>query len=238
MNKQSNVYTIIYSSVMVIIVAAVLAFAALSLKAPQQRNIEIDKMKQILSSIKVTSTAKDAQQLYKKHIIGSKVINAEGKEISGVDAFNVNVAVQVKLPENERQLPIFIAKVDDGSTKYIIPMYGAGLWGPIWGYLSINNDGRTVYGAYFAHQGETPGLGAEIDKPAFYGQFCGKDLFAGGQFKSIAVQKAGQKPLNGADYVDAISGGTITSKGVEAMLSNSLKPYETFLKTLQTQIAE
>lgn len=240
MNKQSNVYTIIYSSVMVIIVAAVLAFAALSLKAPQQRNIEIDKMKQILSSIKVTATADDAQQLYKKYIIGSKVIDAAGKEIADADAFNVNVAMQVKLPEAQRQLPIFIAKVEDGSTKYIIPMYGAGLWGPIWGYLSIDSDGKTVYGAYFAHQGETPGLGAEIDKPAFYGQFCGKDLFAGGdEFKSIAVQKAGQKPLNGADYVDAISGGTITSKGVEAMLSNSLKPYETFLKTLQTQqIAE
>lgn len=239
MNKQSNVYTIIYSSVMVIVVAAVLAFAALSLKAPQQRNIEIDKMTQILSSVKVVSSASDAQELYKKYITGSMVIDAAGKEIPGADAFNINVAMQVKLPENERQLPVFIAKVDDGSTKYIVPMYGAGLWGPIWGYISINSDGKTVYGAYFAHQGETPGLGAEIDRPAFYEQFGGKDLFAGGEFKSIAVQKAGQKPLNGADYVDAISGGTITSKGVEAMLSNSLKPYETFLKTLQTQqIAE
>lgn len=111
-------------------------------------------------------------------------------------------------------------------------MYGAGLWGPIWGYLSVDSDGNTVYGTYFAHLGETPGLGAEIEKPKFQKQFKGMHLFINGAFKSIAVEKKGQKPLNGADYVDAISGGTITSKGVQSMLENCLAPYQNFLKSL------
>ncbi|MDE7443348.1 MAG: NADH:ubiquinone reductase (Na(+)-transporting) subunit C, partial [Muribaculaceae bacterium] len=120
-------------------------------------------------------------------------------------------------------------------TKYIIPVYGAGLWGPIWGYVAFDSDGSTVYGAYFAHQGETPGLGAEIEKPAFSNQFEGKTVFHDDRFLPIAVVKAGQKPLGGEDYVDGVSGGTITSKGVGAMLENCLSPYANYLKSLITK---
>ena len=229
MNKQSNTYTIVYASVMVILVAAVLAVTSLSLKDKQTRNIEIDKMKQILSSVHIAATADDAQTLYKKYIVDSFVLDDRG----GVDAFAVDVAVQVKLPADWRQLPVFVCRLDNGQQKYIVPMYGAGLWGPIWGYLAVDADGNTVYGAYFAHQGETPGLGAEIETEAFSGQFVGKHLFIAGDFKSVAGEKKGQKPLDGAEYVDAISGGTITSKGVQAMLLNSLEPYRQFFKSLQ-----
>lgn len=97
------------------------------------------------------------------------------------------------------------------------------------------NDGNTVYGAYFAHQGETPGLGAEIEKPQFQEQFQGKHFFIDGNFTSIAVEKAGQKPQNGADYVDAVSGGTITSKGVQTMLQKCVKPYAKFLESLNSK---
>ena len=218
MNKQSNTYTIVYASVMVILVAAVLAVTSLSLKDKQTRNIEIDKMKQILSSVHIAATADDAQTLYKKYIVDSFVLDDRGGHVDGVDAFAVDVAVQVKLPADRRQLPVFVCRLDNGQQKYIVPMYGAGLWGPIWGYLAVDADGNTVYGAYFAHQGETPGLGAEIETEAFSGQFVGKK---------------GQKPLDGAEYVDAISGGTITSKGVQAMLLNSLEPYRQFFKSLQ-----
>ena len=213
MNKQSNVYTVVYASVMVIVVAAVLAFAAMSLKDKQQENIQVDKMKQILSSIGVEATAETAQAEYSKYITSTIVLNSNGVVVEG-NAFDVNVAAQVKLSAEERALPVFVATLADGSTKYIIPMYGAGLWGPIWGYISLDDNGSTIYGAYFAHQGETPGLGAEIDKPAFNGQFVGKNFFKDGVFKTVTVEKAGQKPLNGADYVDAITGGTITSQGL------------------------
>ena len=233
MNKQSNTYTIVYASVMVILVAAVLAVTSLSLKDKQTRNIEIDKMKQILSSVHIAATADDAQTLYKKYIVDSFVLDDRGGHVDGVDAFAVDVAVQVKLPADRRQLPVFVCRLDNGQQKYIVPMYGAGLWGPIWGYLAVDADGNTVYGAYFAHQGETPGLGAEIETEAFSGQFVGKHLFIAGDFKSVAVETKGQKPLDGAEYVDAISGGTITSKGVQAMLLNSLEPYRQFFKSLQ-----
>jgi len=174
MNKQSNTYTIVYASVMVILVTAVLAVTSLSLKDKQTRNIEIDKMKQILSSVHIAATADDAQTLYKKYIVDSFVLDDRGGHVDGVDAFAVDVAVQVKLPADRRQLPVFVCRLDNGQQKYIVPMYGAGLWGPIWGYLAVDADGNTVYGAYFAHQGETPGLGAEIETEAFSGQFVGR----------------------------------------------------------------
>lgn len=233
MNKQSNTYTILYTAVMVMLVAAVLAVTSLSLKEKQTRNVEIDKMKQILSSVRIAATATDAQELYGKYIVDSFVLDGNGVPVEGADAFAVDVAVQTKLAAGERELPVFVCRLDNGEQKYIIPLYGAGLWGPIWGYIALDADGNTVYGAYFAHQGETPGLGAEIEKPAFSDQFRDKHLFVAGDFKSIAVEKKGQKPTDGADYVDAISGGTITSKGVQAMLQNSLSPYAAFFKSLQ-----
>lgn len=232
MNKQGNTYTILYASVMVIIVAALLAIISVSLKPLQQANIEIDKKKQILSSVNIASTSKDAVEMYAKYITDSYVVDVNAQKVEGLDAFNVEVAAEVKKAEAERKLPVFVAQLDNGDKKYILPIYGAGLWGPIWGYISVDADGNTIYGAYFAHQGETPGLGAEIEKVVFQSQFVGKHLFVDGEMKPVAVMKVGQKPLNGAEYVDAVSGGTITSKGVQDMIENSLLPYNAFLKSL------
>ncbi len=231
MNKQGNTYTILYSVVMVVVVAALLAVAAVALKPYQQENIKVDKMKQILRSVNITATTEDAAMLFEQYITDSYVMNAAGEKTTA-DAFTVDVAAEVKKPYGERQLPVFVCTLDGGEHKYILPLYGAGLWGPLWGYVSVDADGNTLYGSYFAHQGETPGLGAEIQQPAFQAQFAGKHLFIEGEMKPVAVMKVGQKPLNGAEYVDAITGGTITSKGVQDMLHNSLLPYEAFLKNL------
>ena len=228
MNKQGNTYTIIYIAVMVCIVGAALAWVSLALKPKQDENIRIDKMQQMLHSVNITSDETNAIELYNSHITDSYVINDKGEKIDGV-AFDVNVANEIKKPADERQLPVFECDIN-GEKKFILPVYGAGLWGPIWGYISVNADGTTVYGAYFSHQSETPGLGAEIATPHFSEQFKEKKLFKDGQFKSIAVQKKGQKPLNGEDYVDAISGGTITSKGVQSMLQSCLSCYAVFLQ--------
>lgn len=231
MNKQGNTYTILYSAIMVIVVAAILAFASVSLRPLQQENIRVDKMMQILSSVHIASTAQDAVSLYDKYITDSYVVDAAGNK-SQADAFGIDVASEVKQDPAKRRLPVFVCTLDNGDVKYILPLYGAGLWGPIWGYISVDADGRTLYGSYFAHQSETPGLGAEISTPAFQQQFAGKRLFVDGEFKPVAVMKKGQKPLDGADYVDAISGGTITSKGVQSMIQDCLLPYEPFLKSL------
>jgi Na+-transporting NADH:ubiquinone oxidoreductase subunit C len=143
------------------------------------------------------------------------------------------MATECKVPADKRRLPVYEATMTDGSVKYILPMYGAGLWGPIWGYVALDDDASTVYGAYFAHQGETPGLGAEIEKAAFSDKFNGKQMFKGDAYLPIAVVKAGQKPTGDNDYVDGVSGGTITSKGVSAMLSDCLLPYEHFLQSIR-----
>lgn len=232
MNKQSNTYTIIYIIVLVAIVGTALAWTALTLKPRQQANIDADKMNQILAAALITPAEGQTVNDFERYITSQYAVNAEGQKLEGVDAFSVNVAAQTKLPADKRELPVYVCTTADGDTKYILPVYGAGLWGPIWGYVAFDDDGSTIYGAYFAHQGETPGLGAEIAKPAFSEQFQGKHVFKDGRFLPIAVVKAGMKPLSGEDYVDAISGGTITSKGVGDMLTHCLTPYRKFLQSL------
>lgn len=230
-NKQSNLYTVIYIVVMVIAVGVALAGTSLALRDQQQKNIDADKMKQILAAVHIVPD-NDVVSEFNKIVVKQFIVNSEGQELPG-DAFTVNVEKQSKIiKENERQLPVYECRLADGSTKYVLPVYGAGLWGPIWGYVAVDSDGSTIYGAYFAHQGETPGLGAEIEKPAFSGQFDGKQLIKNGNFEPVQVVKKGIVPLNDADYVDGISGGTITSKGVGEMLANCLAPYATFLSNL------
>lgn len=232
MNKQSNIYTIIYIVVLVLVVGTALAFTALTLKPKQQENIDADKMSQILAAALIPVENGNILDTYNSHVERTFTINSQGEVLYGVDAFTVDVDAQSKKQIAERELPVFEVKAIDGQTKYVLPVYGAGLWGPIWGYVAFDTNGQTIYGAYFAHQGETPGLGAEIEKEAFRSQFKGKNMFASGEFHPIAVVKAGQRPANGEDYVDGVSGGTITSKGVGAMLDNCLTPYKAFLTNL------
>lgn len=235
MNKQSNTYTIFYIILLVVVVGAALAFTAMSLKPMQQANADADKMKQILASVHIVPVEGQVKTDFDKYITKQLVVDIDGNEVSG-DAFSVNVAQESKEKNSSmRKLPVFVCDLPGNGVKYILPVYGAGLWGPIWGYVSVNSDGKTIYGAYFAHQGETPGLGAEIDKSAFSNQFVDKRLFIDGKFKPVTVVKAGQKPLNGEDYVDGISGGTITSKGVGSMLENCLSPYKAYLEKLSKE---
>lgn len=230
-NKQNNIYTIIYIVVLVAIVGTGLAFTSMGLRGEQQANENADKMQQILSAARITASPKDVISTFDKVITRQLIVNVNGDSI-GSDAFGVDVAKQLKKKESERELPVYIATVD-GQEKFIVPVRGNGLWGPIWGYVAFNDDGTTIYGAYFAHEGETPGLGAEIEKPAFSGQFQGKVVFKDDKFLPVTVLKVGTKPQKGEDYVDAVSGGTITSKGVAAMLDAGLKPYEAYFRKLQ-----
>ncbi|MBD5180555.1 MAG: NADH:ubiquinone reductase (Na(+)-transporting) subunit C [Bacteroidales bacterium] len=232
MNKQSNTYTLIYTIILVVVVGAALAWVSTALKPQQQINANADKMKQILLSVHCTAADNaEVTSLFDKRVKGI-VVDEDGNTVNGEKAFDVDVANQVKVSGDKRLLPVFIYNDNAIGTKYIIPMYGQGLWGPIWGYLSLNEDGSTVYGAYFSHQGETPGLGAEIEKPAFQNQFIDKTLFKNDKFLPVTVVKAGVKPQGDEDYVDGVSGGTITSKGVAAMLDNCLAPYAKYLENL------
>ncbi len=230
MNTNSNTYTIVYASVMVIIVAFLLAFVSSSLKDKQNENVALDKKKQILSSLNVETKGADVATLYSTIVKEEKVLSADGSVKAETGAFDIDSKMENAKPLEERNLPLYVCQIE-GATKYVLPVYGAGLWGPIWGYVALNDDKSTIFGVYFSHAGETPGLGAEIAAKPFQEQFTAspKQITRNGEFTSVAIVKPGKMDET-RDYVNGISGGTITSQGVDAMLQNSLGQYVNFLK--------
>jgi Na+-transporting NADH:ubiquinone oxidoreductase subunit C len=228
MDTNSNKYTFIYSVIMVVVVAALLTVVALALQPAQQRNIELEKKRNILSSLKLESTPENVESIFDKTIVENYTINVEGEKVENVDAFKINLKDELKKSPDAQNWPLYVAKLEDGSTKYVFALYGKGLWGPIWGYISLNDDFTTVYGAYFDHKSETPGLGAEISTPNYQAQFSQKKIFdEKGVFVSVNVKKGG---AGGDIYaVDAVSGGTITSNGLRDMLKTCISAYLKFI---------
>ena len=209
-DKNGNAYIIMYSTVMVVVVAVLLAVAALALKPRQDANDLNEKKQNILASLSALDKSYD-------EYIDAYVVDKEGKRIEGEEVF----ALLNDLPDTFKKgkFPIFEAK--DG--RVVIPVTGMGLWGPVWGYVALEKDMNTVAGIIMAHKGETPGLGAEIATPKYQARFVGKTIFEGDEFVSVTLRKGGAK--DPAHEVDAISGGTKTSDGVTAMLYNSLENY-------------
>ena len=226
MNVNSNSYTYVFSVVMVVLVAVMLSVAALSLKPAQDANIQKEKKQEILRSLGIDVTRDEAEASFETYITDQLVL--KGGELESnpeIPAFDIKMADAVSKPMDEREVPLFIAE-REGIVYYIIPVRGKGLWGPIWGYVSILSDGYTIAGATFGHKSETPGLGAEISLPIFTDQFPGKKLAVNGAYQSISVRKG---DASGDHQVDGISGGTITSVGVESMLNDCLQPYMSYL---------
>ena len=230
MNVQSNTYTFIYSAVMVIIVALALSLTATTLKPRQQLNMEMEKKQAMLASIGVKCTREEAVDLFDKYFKKSYVINSKGEILQGEDAFHINLKNENSKPEDQRKLPLFEAE-KDGRKIYVIPVRGKGLWGPIWGYIALEDDFNTIYGVIFDHKSETPGLGAKITTDWFQKQFKGKKLFDdNGNFVSITVVKGGRADMSNPHQVNGISGATLTSKGLQKMLYESLKLYVNYFK--------
>ena len=221
MNTNKNSYTFIYASIVVIIVAFLLAFVSSALHDRQQKNIDLDKQKHILASLNIFE--KDAAAAYDKYITAEQLLNADGS----VACTDEGCAFACSTAEIAEKLPVYIASVD-GDTKYIFPLKGQGLWGPIYGYLSLNSDKQTVCGVDFTHDSETPGLGAEITNRAkFQVPFQGKKLVRDGAI-ALSVVKNGN--VKDADYeIDGLSGATFTSTGVSNMLNDVLSLYLPYL---------
>lgn len=234
MNVQSNSYTFIYATIMVIVVALGLAFTSISLKDRQDANVEKEKKQNILASIGVECTREEAVELYEEYVKSVYAINIEGQKIDGVVdslAFKIELTKEQAKEPQDRQFPVYECE-KDGEKIYVFPMRGKGLWGPIWGYVALKEDFNTVFGVNFDHKGETPGLGAEISTKEYQAQFTGKKIFDGsGEFVSIAVKKAGKANPDGEHEVDGLSGSTLTCNGLEAMLYDSLIAYEKFFKS-------
>jgi Na+-transporting NADH:ubiquinone oxidoreductase subunit C len=239
MKSFSNTYTFMFSSVMVIVVAALLSVASLTLKPFQDKNIEIEKKFNILKTVGKSAGAEKAvdknlfiDQEYKKYITESYVVNSKGEKVPGMVAFNIDLQEEQDKPVEKQNLPIFVFTGDEGTHKYIFPVRGKGLWGPLWGYVALNDDYNTIYGVTFDHKSETPGLGAEISTTEFQEKFKGKKLFENDKFVSIKVVKGGASPED-MHGVDAVSGGTITSIGLQKMLVDCLGNYQNYFKTIK-----
>ena len=227
----NNRYIFRYAAILVIIVAALLSGAAVLLAPYQQRNKDNEKMCNILNAAAIPNVSNEnAQALFDKHCMQMLLLDGKGNVIdeSGI-AFNTNLKQELYNKEqgNEYSLPLFV--INNGTQNInVIPLQGNGLWGAIWGYIAIADDCNTVVGANFDHASETPGLGAEITTEKFQQQFQGKTIMKDGQFVSIKVQKGGIITLPETDRthaVDAISGGSITSKGVDEMINKVLSCY-------------
>ena len=230
MKTNSNSYTIIYSVIIVVIVAFLLAFVFQALKPMQDANVALDKKKQILNSLNIRDL-NDAQAdaKYKEVIVADRVIDEKGKVLLPGTTGGEDAGFKLDSKDyKEGKLALYICRVN-GETKYVIPVYGMGLWGPISGYIALNADKSTVYGVYFNHESETAGLGAEIkDNKAWQEKFQGKKLFKNGDDKAIAlsVEKKVEDPTT---QVDAVTGATLTSNGVRDMLHEALGKYLVFI---------
>ncbi len=220
-DKNSNAYIIVYSTVMVVVVAFFLAFTAMSLKPLQDKNILNEKQQAILKSLGETDGA-DYDS-----IITAFAVDKDGQKVDGINGNQVlDMLADLKSTFAGDAYPVFQAK--DG--RVVVPVFGNGLWNSIWGYVALESDMNTVSGMVLDHAGETPGLGAEIATAKHQAQYVGKTIFEGDEFVAIKLVKGGATEANLAHEVDAISGGTKTGDGVSAMLFNSLNNYVSFFK--------
>lgn len=225
MNKESNVYTFGFSILLVVVVGAILSSLSLGLKPFKDKNAEIKKQIDILNAIGVSSDRSNSQELYAKYVgKNTFVVSAQGKKLEGEDAFTLDVQKQHRdktVSSEERKFPVFVANKND-TTLYVLPTVGKGLWGPIWGFVAVGEDMETIVGASFDHKTETPGLGAEINQTSFEKQFIGSKI----AYNFNVVKDGSGK----TDYqkVDGITGGTITSKGVEEMMNRTMAVYTAY----------
>ncbi len=231
MKTNSNSYTIVYAAVLVVIVAFLLAFVFQALRPAQEANVALDKQKQILYSLNIRGLQDQAAAAkYKEVVTADEIIDANGNIVD--KGSKGGTAAGFKLNSGDfkaGKLAVYVCNVD-GQTKYVIPVYGMGLWGPISGYIALNDDKSTIYGAYFNHESETAGLGAEIkDNQKWQEQFQGKKLFKGADRNAIAISVLKKRDSNDPNSVDAVTGATLTSNGVTDMLHGCLGQYIKFL---------
>lgn len=242
-NKDSNGYTFGFAIVLVGVVGTILALLAMGLKPMKDENNVKKKQLDILSAMmdldKEGISRNNVIQKF-KHFINldeAIVLNYKGEITTDVKAFDVDIQKEYKdknLKDADKHYPLFVAKDKAGKKLYIIPVVGKGLWGPIWGNICLDEDMSTIKGASFGHKGETPGLGAEISQPFFIDRWIGEKITdENGNFMKFEIVKDG----TGANpsKVDGITGGTITSKGVEEMANRCLAVYANYFNTIKSK---
>ena len=244
MNTNGNAYTVIYTTVVVALVAAILAFVAMTLKPKQDANIKAETISQMLTAAQFYTKDECSAmgndkvlEAYSQNIKEAYTINADGQKVRDLSTDVKNIELQDGLKAQNKNikdgkdldLPVYVFN-KDGKSVTVIPAYGAGLWGAIWGYIALDEDLQTIVGAYFDHESETPGLGAKIkDDPSFRAEFIGKKVNVAVD-PAFSVVKVGSN-ANPENSVDAITGATMTSKGLGEAIAFWLKAYAPFLSS-------
>lgn len=228
-NTNSNTYILLYSTILVAVVAFMLAFVFTALKPMQDANVSLDKKKQILAALNIRNVSDEvAEQKYKDVVLADAIIDASGNIISqGEEGGEQNGFKLNSADFKSGKLALYRCEVG-GEAKYVLPVYGMGLWGPIWGYLALDDDKNTIFGVYFNHESETAGLGSEIkDNEKWQQQFRGKKIFKEGTDEvALAVVK---KVNDASTQCDGITGATLTMDGVTNMFSECLSEYKVWL---------
>ncbi len=238
--QQSNLYIVIFSTILTIVLGGLLALAAVALRPEQKKQEDMFRKKSILSSVMTVEKGSDILQVYQDKI-KSYVVDYEGNEVKELEgkpivAENVPINKEFKKSPEERLYPVF--EMTDGSggvEAYILPIYGNGLWDKIYGYLALDKDCNTIKGVVFDHIGETPGLGARITEKEFQARFKGKTINNdNGQVIGITVLKGESTNPTDPHQVDGLSGATITAKGVESMILSYMEHYQGFLRKVKS----
>ena len=233
----SNNYTIAYAAGVTALVGASLALAVSGLKPLQDRNVRMANRRAILQTVMPVNPATLAED-YAAYVT-ERVFDSAGNEIQGVEATSINLRDESRKPPGSQRLPLFVFS-RDGVTRYIIPMQGKGLWGPIGAYLALEKDLTTIYGVAFSHEKETPGLGAEIAEPAFQNRYAGKRIYReDGTLAGVRVLRGAGNDTSGDPHaVDGITGATITANGVTNMFRDELARYSKIFDALRRNQTE
>ncbi len=238
MNRDSNKHTYIFAVLMVLSVAFVLSFTSESLKDLQNANVKKEKMQNILSSVGINVTRDESEDLYMDYISEELSLKSDGTIDDDIDAFDINLALEVKKDSETQRFPLYIANVEN-EKFYVIPLRGAGLWAEIWGYIALKEDINTIKGVSFDHKSETAGLGAEITEDWFIDSFTDEKINdSQGNFVGVYLTKSNNDPRNEDkmdNEVDAISGATITGDVVSDMIIERVQNYLPYFNKISNE---
>ncbi len=235
-NVNSTSYTIVYSLILAVVVSVVLALVAAVLHPYQERNQKLEKMNYILHALGVYLDDPDSVEAFYQRTIYEVVGRPSGEIEEGGrgpgPAFAVSIAQEYKVAPEERRLPVFIY-LGESEPVFVLPMWGTGLWGPIWGYVALRADLKTIRGVVFDHKSETPGLGAEIATLQFQKQFEGKAAYD--EEGNVLIRVVKPTLVQQETDIEGLSGATMTTKGLDEMLREWLALYRPLLEKLKKE---
>lgn len=252
MNTSSNGYVLGFAVTVCVLISAMLAITANSLKSTQEAAAEFDRQKNVMMAAGLVKAddlraRTELETLYKERIRELVVDTTTGAVLADKTAkdaaeMNKNEAAKAadaaaKKAAEARYRVVAVGKGDDGKSTYVLPISGKGLWSTIYGYLALDGDLATVRGVTFYKHGETPGLGGEVENPTWCAQWVGKSILGdGGKLVGIEVKKGkvdASIPAEKKHKVDGLSGATITSNGVTKFVKADLIAFGPYLASVR-----